>query len=106
MGRKVMEFPVYPLLCGRGGNMNIVFKSHYINIHNELKDTVENSIIPYASVCAVDEEHLRDGGSQLRRISIYMTCGRTRIVETNNGVDAEQILLHLLRNTIQPKAAH
>ena len=99
-----MDFPTFPLLCGRGGNMNIIFKGHYINIHNELKDTVENSIIPYASVCAVDEEHLRDGASsQLRRISIYMTCSRTRIIETNNGEHAEQILLNLLRNTMQPK---
>jgi hypothetical protein len=46
---------------------------------------------------------LRDGMSQLRRINIHLICGRTRTVETNNSNDAEQILLHLLRNTMQPR---
>jgi len=99
-----MDFPSYPLLSSHNGVVTIVFKGHYINIHTEQKDTIENSIIPYSSVCAVDEEHLRDGMSQLRRIHIHLTCGRARVIETNNSEHAEQILLHLLRNTMQPKA--
>lgn len=97
-----MDFPTFPLLCTRGGQMNLVFKHHYINIHNELRDTVENSIIPYSSVCSVDEEHLRDGSSQLRRIHIHLLDGRTKTVETNDSTHAEQILVHLLRNTLHP----
>lgn len=91
----------FPLLCSRGGQLTITFKTHYINIHNEIKDNIENSIIPYSSVCSVDEEHLRDGTSQIRRIHIHLNCSRTRTLETNNSNDAEQILLNLLRNTIQ-----
>jgi hypothetical protein len=98
-----MDFPSFSLLSAHDSTTSIVFKGHYINIHTESKDTVENAIIPYSSICSVDEEHLRDGMSQLRRINIHLLCGRTRTVETNNTTDAEQILLHLLRNTMQPR---
>lgn len=99
-----MDFPSFPLLCGRGGSMSIVFKTHYINIHNELADSVENSIIPYASICGVDEEHLTDGSSQLRRIHINLLCSRTKTIETNHSDNAEQILFNLLRNTIRNRS--
>ncbi len=98
-----MDFPTFSLLGAHDSETSIVFKAHYINIHTESKDTVENEIVPYSSICSVDEEHLRDGMSQLRRINIHLICGRTRTVETNNTADAEQILLNLLRNTMQPR---
>jgi hypothetical protein len=98
-----MEQPSFPLLGSHDSEAGIVFKGHYINIHTESKDTIENSIIPYSSICTVDEQHLREGMSQLRRINIHLICGRTRVVETNNSEHAEQILLHLLRNTMQPR---
>jgi hypothetical protein len=98
-----MSFPTYSLLCGRGGSLSITFKPHYIAIHNELKDSVENSIIPYRSICGVDEEHLNDGSSRLRRIHINLLCSRVKSIETDKTDDAEQILLHLLSNTIKTK---
>lgn len=100
-----MSFPSFALLCGRGGSLSITFKPHYVIIHNELKDGVENSIIPYTSICGVDEEHLNDGSSQLRRIHINLVCSRVKSIETNSADDAEQILLHLLSNTIKSKNA-
>lgn len=98
-----MSFPSYALLCGRGGSLSITFKPHYLAIHNELKDSVENSIIPYTSICGVDEEHLNDGLSQLRRIHINLICSRVKSIETNRAEDAEQILLHLLSHAIKAK---
>lgn len=98
-----MNFPSYSLLCGRGGSLSITFKPHYLAIHNELKDSVENSIIPYGSICSVDEEHLNDGSSQLRRIHINLVCSRVKSIETNHAEDAEQMLLHLLSHTLKNK---
>jgi hypothetical protein len=97
-----MDFPSFPLLGAHDSEVMVIFKGHYINVHTESKDTIENSIIPYSSICSVDEQHLREGSSQLRRINIHLICGRTRTVETNNTEHAEQILLNLLRNTMQP----
>jgi hypothetical protein len=99
-----MSFPTYSLLCGRGGSLSITFKPHYLAIHDELKDSVENSIIPYTSICSVDEEHLNDGKSRLRRININLICSRIKSIETDKAEDAEQILLHLLSNTIKTKS--
>jgi hypothetical protein len=96
-----MSFPTYSLICGRGGSMSITFKTHYLAIHNELKDSVENSIIPYTSICGVDEEHLNDGLSSLRRIHINLICSRIKSIESDNSKDAEEILLHLLSHTIK-----
>lgn len=98
-----MDNPTFQLLCARGGEMTITFKTHYINIHNELKDTVENMIIPYSSVCCVEEEHLKDGQVHLRRIHIMLTSGKIKTLESNRIDDAEQILLNLLRNTLHPR---
>jgi len=99
-----MSFPSYALLCGRGGSLSITFKPHYVAIHNELKDSVENSIIPYTSICGVDEEHLNDGSSRLRRIHINLICSRVKSIETDQSQDAEQILLHLLSHTLKSKS--
>lgn len=99
-----MSFPSYSLLCGRGGSLSITFKPHYLAIHNELKDSVENSIIPYNSICSVDEEHLNDGSSRLRRIHINLICSRVKSIETDQSQDAEEILLHLLSHMIKNKA--
>ena len=99
-----MSFPSYKLLCGRGGSLSITFKPHYIAIHNELKDSVENSIIPYSSICGVDEEHLNDGSSKLRRIHINLLCTRVKSIETDQSKDAEEILLHLLSHTLKSKS--
>lgn len=98
-----MSFPSYSLLCGRGGALSITFKPHYLAIHNELKDSVENSIIPYNSICSVDEEHLNDGSSRLRRIHINLICTRVKSIETDQSQDAEEILLHLLSHTLKSK---
>lgn len=98
-----MSFPSYSLLCGRGGSLSITFKPHYVAIHNEFKDSVENSIIPYTSICGVDEEHLNDGSARLRRIHIHLMCSRVKSIETNHSQDAEEILLHLLSHTLKSK---
>lgn len=99
-----MSFPSYALLCGRGGSLNITFKPNYLTIHNQLKDSVENSIIPYTSICSVDEEHLNDGSSTLRRIHINLTCSRSKTVETTHLNDAEAIMLELLTHMLKKSA--
>lgn len=99
-----MSFPTYSLLCGRGGSLSITFKPHYVSLHNELRDSVENSIIPYSSICGVDEEHLNDGSSRLRRIHINLVCSRVKSIETDQSQDAEEILLHLLSHTLKIKS--
>jgi hypothetical protein len=96
----------FPLLCGRGGNKTISFHALYLNISNQLHESVESSIIPYRSVCYVFEEHLNTGDTGLRRMNIHLYCGEKHTIESNNAQQAEEILMNLLKNTlVQTKVA-
>lgn len=97
-----MSNATFPLLCARGGNKAISFHPLYINISNQLDDSVESSIIPYTSVCSVFEEHLNNGNATLRRMNIHLNCSMVQTIETNDSKQAEEILIHLLRNTLVP----
>lgn len=70
-------------------------------IHNQLKDLSENVIIPYTSVCHVEEEYINDGLSTLRRIHIHLLNGKLKTIESNSLKDAEQVLLLLLSNALR-----
>lgn len=96
-----MSYPKFELLCNRGGTSSIIFKPHYVMMHNQLKDVAENVIIPYTSICSVEEEHINDGLSTLRRIHIHLNCGRTKLLESNRLKEAEEILLLLLSNAMK-----
>lgn len=95
-----MSHVTFPLLCGRGGKKAISFHPLYINISNQLHESVESSIIPYHSLCSVFEEHLNNGDATLRRMNIHLNCGTMQTIETNDGKQAEEILIHLLRNAL------